>query len=111
MKNEISFHSFEEASLVAMTMLKNQYVVMLSREEDLYILNYIWSENADRNGVEFMSTDEYDAQLEEVYASAKEEKKEQCARPNTFISSQIWDDGQKDAFNNYLKELAYKNRN
>ena len=55
-KNEIALHSFEDAISIAETLLKNNYVVMLSREENLYIVNYEWSpQGANRNDVAFIS--------------------------------------------------------
>lgn len=54
--NEIAIHNYEDASLIASTLLSNGYVVMISREENLYIVNYVWSPNeADRNDVCFAS--------------------------------------------------------
>jgi len=55
-KNEIALHSFEDAVAVAKILLDNGYVTMISREEQLYIVNYEWSSRgADRNDVAFMS--------------------------------------------------------
>ena len=53
--NEIAVHSAEEAFNLAKTLLNNGYVTMISREENLFIVNYIWSPpDADRNGVCFL---------------------------------------------------------
>ena len=58
---EISFRSYGDAAAVAEKMLENGYVVMVSREEGLYILNAIWvEEEANRNGVTFMPRDDFD---------------------------------------------------
>lgn len=52
--NEIALNSVEEAFNLAKTLLNNGYVTMISREENLFIVNYIWSSNdADRNDVCF----------------------------------------------------------
>lgn len=52
--NEIATRSIEEAFNLAKTLLNNGYVTMISREENLFIVNYIWSSNdADRNDVCF----------------------------------------------------------
>ena len=62
-KNEIALHSFEDAVAVSKVLLDNGYVTMISREEKLYIVNYVWSPNqADRNDVAFMNREE----LEEI---------------------------------------------
>ena len=54
--NEIALHSFEDAVAVTKVLLDNDYVTMISREENLYIVNYVWSSRgADRNDVAFMS--------------------------------------------------------
>ena len=63
MKNELVFESFENCMTVAKILLEEQYVVMLSREEQLYVLNFVWSEHADRNDVVFMSQEEFYEQL------------------------------------------------
>ena len=56
--DEIACHSFEDAQKIAEVLLKNDYVVMISREEKLYIVNYIWTQNyANRNEVCFLSRD------------------------------------------------------
>ena len=64
-KNEIVFKNHKNGLVVAKALLDEDYVVMLSYEERLLVLNYEWSENgADRNDVVFMRRDEYE---EEVY--------------------------------------------
>ena len=68
-KNEIALHSFEDAVTVAKVLLDNGYVAMISREEQLYIVNYVWSQRgADRNDVAFMDRDE----LEDIIFNPKE---------------------------------------
>ena len=58
-KNEIALHSFEDAAAVAKILLDNGYVTRISREEKLYIVNYIWSaEDANRNDVAFIDREE-----------------------------------------------------
>ena len=52
--NEIAIHDKYIAQRIAENLMEEGYVVMMSREEQLYILNYIWSEHgADRNDVCF----------------------------------------------------------
>ena len=61
MKNEIALHSAESAFKIAEELLSNgDYVVMISREEQLWIVNYKHSENCNRNDVVFMSRDEWE---------------------------------------------------
>ena len=54
---EIAFSVPENAFKVAEALLEEGYVVMLSREEDLYIVNFLYSKYADRNDVVFMDRD------------------------------------------------------
>ena len=57
--NEIAFANSEDAFKVAETLLKNGYVVMVSKEEHLTIVNYLWTSysEADRNEVCFQNRD------------------------------------------------------
>ena len=69
-KNEIALHSFEDAVTIAKTLLDNGYVAMISREEQLYIVNYVWSyRGADRNDVAFMDREE----LEDIIFNTESE--------------------------------------
>ena len=61
MKNEIALHSAESAFKIAEELLSNgNYVVMISREEQLWIINYLYADNCDRNDVVFMSREDYE---------------------------------------------------
>ena len=52
--NEIAINDYATAMALSEILLNNDYVVMISREEQLYIINYIWSfHNSDRNDVCF----------------------------------------------------------
>lgn len=67
--NEIAVKSFANAETLAELLLDEDYVVMISKEENLYIVNYLWSpNNADRNDVCFMNRDE----IEEIIFNPKE---------------------------------------
>lgn len=76
LQNELSFKNHENGMKVAQMLLQENYVVMISTEEDLLILNWEWSESgweyggADRNDVVFMRRDEFD---EKYYEIVKEE--------------------------------------
>lgn len=59
MKNEIAFKSRENCMEVARILVEEDYVVLISREEDLWILNFVYSEHSNRNDVVFMSQDEF----------------------------------------------------
>ena len=55
--NEIAVKTYADAIALMDTLLDNDYVVMISREEQLYIVNYVWGgmHQADRNNVCFNS--------------------------------------------------------
>ena len=59
MKNELVFNTLEEAWAVAKILMSNNYIVMLSKENLMIILNYEWSPCGDRNYVVFGSVDDY----------------------------------------------------
>lgn len=66
--NQLAFKDHFNGMSVAEMLLDEDYVVLLSYEDDLLIINYEWSENnADRNDVVFMSRYEYDTELETMY--------------------------------------------
>ena len=67
MKNELTFKDHDRGFDVARALLNEDYVVMLSYEEDLLILNYEWSWNgADRNDMVFMNRCEFDEKYCEI---------------------------------------------
>ena len=63
MDKELSFYNHERGMAVAKALLDEHYVVLLSYEEDLLILNYEWSPNANRNNVIFMRRDEFEEEF------------------------------------------------
>ena len=67
LKNEIAFKDRNAAFRVADMLIDEDYVVMISKEENLSIVNYEWSEhNSDRNDVVFMRRDEFEEHYFEV---------------------------------------------
>ena len=67
---EIACHSKENALIIANVLLNEGYVVMLSKEEDLTIVNYLWpSSDGDRNDVCF----NYREAVEEFAFEGKED--------------------------------------
>lgn len=53
--NEIALNDFDDAVTIAKILMKNGNVVMFSEEEDLTIVNFMWSQGeCDRNDVVFM---------------------------------------------------------
>ena len=67
MKNEIAFETAEAAFETVRQMLTDgHYVVMLSREEQLWIVNYEYSDLNDRNDMVFMPVEEFDERFCEI---------------------------------------------
>ena len=70
-KNELTFYDHERGMQVAKALISEHYVVMLSLEEQLLVINYEWSHNSNRNDIVFMRRDEYEEKLDkcgsEVY--------------------------------------------
>ena len=60
MRDEIAIHNKEKALEIINILVDEEYCVMLSREEDLYIINYQYSQYSDRNNVIFMQKDEFE---------------------------------------------------
>lgn len=73
MNNELAFKDFKSAVAVVEILINNGYVCMISVEEHLCIVNYefgVWDSInsemiADRNGVVFMTREEFDDKLYE----------------------------------------------
>ena len=60
MPNEIAFETAEAAFETVRQMLTDgHYVVMLSREEQLWIVNYEYSDTCSRNDMVFMNKEEF----------------------------------------------------
>lgn len=72
MKNELAFFSKEDALKVAELLLQNDYCVLLSKEDDLTVLNYEYSQYSDRNDVVFMSAEEFDSKYCEMESEENE---------------------------------------
>lgn len=62
-QNELSFYNHERGMTVAKALLDEHYIVLLSYEEDLLILNYEWSPNTNRNDVVFMRRDVFEEEF------------------------------------------------
>lgn len=58
--NELAFESFNNCIHVAKAILDERcYAVMITREEDLWILNYVYADGANRNLVVFMAEEDF----------------------------------------------------
>lgn len=65
-KNEIAIRNKEAAMRVVSCLVEEEYCVMLSREEDLYIIDFEYSECSHRNNVIFMSREDFEEKFEEI---------------------------------------------
>ena len=66
MKDEIAVHDKEVALKIIDLLVDQDYVVMLSREENLYIINYLYSQYSDRNDVVFIDREEFDMKYYQI---------------------------------------------
>lgn len=57
---QLAFRDWERAYDTTDALLRENYIVMLSREEDLIIVNYMWEPHADRNGAVFLRLEEFE---------------------------------------------------
>ena len=67
---EIAVDNYEDAIEIVRVLLNNNYCVMLSKEDCLYVISYVWASLADRNEVAFMSRDDFEDALFS-YSTAK----------------------------------------
>lgn len=66
MRNEIALKGKSTAFKIAELLVDEDYVVMISKEEDLYVVDFEWSECSDRNDVVFMSKEEFEQHYVEI---------------------------------------------
>jgi hypothetical protein len=70
-RNEIAVNSIADAESIMEILIDNGYCVMVSKEENLFIVNYVWSENhSDRNDVCF----NYREIIEDIIFNNNDEK-------------------------------------
>ena len=77
-KTEISVDSHEDAVELARILLDNGYAVLLTREEDLTMINYIYAEDLDcneasRNNVVFCSRENMHEYEEAIIEEKRDE--------------------------------------
>lgn len=66
MRNEIAIHNKENAFKIAEILIEEDNCVLLSKEEDLYIVNYEYALYSNRNYVVFMDREEFDSKYYEI---------------------------------------------
>ena len=70
-KNEIACKDYYTAAAIQKLLLDEDYIVMLSKEDEFWIVNYIWEDCADRNLVIFIDRQSY-------YAWENEKSNDEC---------------------------------
>ena len=74
--NEIAMHSMEDALELVKLLVSNGYVAAISVEEQLIIVNYVWTPRfADRNEIIFQSREDFDQISDDVYEQGYEDGK------------------------------------
>lgn len=59
--NEIVCKSYSDALSLTKILLNNGYVILISKEENLFIVNYEWSsKDANRNDVIFLNREDFE---------------------------------------------------
>lgn len=66
MRAEIAIQDKESALEIVKILVEEEYCVLLSKEESLYIINYEYSEFSDRNNVVFMNREDFEQKFEEI---------------------------------------------
>ena len=75
--NEIAMHSMEDALELVKLLVSNGYVAAVSIEEELVIVNYVWTPRfADRNEIVFQNREDLDDNLDDSYQQGYEDGKE-----------------------------------
>lgn len=66
MRNEIALKEKSTAFKIAELLVDEDYVVMISKEENLYVVSFEWSNGSDRNDVVFMNKEEFEERYVEI---------------------------------------------
>ena len=65
-KTEMVFKDRGNVEAVVSALLQEDCVVMLSREDEFIVINFLYADNSDRNEVVFMSRDTFEDNFYEV---------------------------------------------
>lgn len=88
--NEVAMHSMEDALELVKLLVSNGYVAAVSVEEELIIVNYVWTPRfADRNEIIFQSREDFDQISDDSYEQGYQDGKEDIL--NEIRSSQEFD--------------------
>lgn len=89
---ELAFRDWDRALLTAENLLEEEYIVMLSREEDLIIINYMWEPLADRNRAVFVRLEEHEGSFVDVEAYKYLDEKLKIEEQALDIAREILED-------------------
>ena len=88
--NEIAMHSMADALELVKLLVSNGYVAAVSIEEELVIVNYVWTPRfADRNEIVFQNREDFDQISDDAYEQGYQDGKEDIL--NEMRSSQEFD--------------------
>ena len=88
--NEVAMHSMADALELVKLLVTNGYVAAVSEEEELVIVNYVWTPRfANRNDIVFQNREDFDMTLEDLYDQGYEDGKADIL--NEIRSSQEFD--------------------
>ena len=77
-QESLTFESYEDAVTVQKILIENGYCTMMSREERLWLLNWVWTTNfADRNEVIFVNRAGYECNEYEWFKKHPEYEREE----------------------------------
>ena len=65
-KTEMVFKDRGNVEAVVSALLQEDYVVMLSREDEFIVINFLYADDSDRNEVVFMSRETFEDNFYEV---------------------------------------------
>ena len=75
--NEIAMHSMADALELVKLLVSNGYVAAVSIEEELVIVNYVWTPRfADRNEIVFQNREDFDQISDDSYEQGYNDGKE-----------------------------------
>ena len=81
---EIAVDDFDDAVTIAKILMKNGNVVMLSQEENLTVINFIWTDNScNRNDVVLMDRCDFEMCYREIVDEDEEEERLPAQRSST----------------------------
>lgn len=87
---EIAIKYKDVCDTIVDALLSEGYVVMLSREEDFYIINYVWADESDRNNVVFMSKDTFEERFYEEDEEDIEARQYKLDRLEEDAKESVW---------------------